>query len=136
MSDIDIFRQKNAPDPASIKQLRFFQAQADIVVDMLTFGWFGATAREALMLGKPVIAHIRPAWLETMRQEIPEYVDELPIVEATPETARDVLLDLVQNPEKRAEIGRRSREFALKWHSAESGVRVLDRIYRDLLGRA
>ena len=33
-------------------QLRYYQAQADIVVDMLTYGFFGATAREAMMLGQ------------------------------------------------------------------------------------
>jgi glycosyltransferase involved in cell wall biosynthesis len=114
-------------------ELRYYQAQADIVVDMLTYGWFGATTREALMLGKPVICNLRGEWLDQMRREIPEYVDELPVVHATPETARDVLLDLVQHPEKRAEIGRRSREFAVKWHSARSGAAQLDPIYRDLL---
>lgn len=118
------------------QQLRFFQAQADIMVDMLTFGWFGATAREALMLGKPVIAHLRPEWLESVRREIPEYVEELPVVDATPETARDVLLDLIRNPEKRADIGRRSRAFAVKWHSAAAGARELDGIYGALLGSA
>jgi hypothetical protein len=117
-------------------ELRYYQAQADIVVDMLTFGFFGANVREALMLGKPVVCHLREEWLEQMRVEIPGYVDELPIVRATPETAREVLVDLIEHPEKRAEIGRRSREFAVKWHSAREGAKQMDRIYRDLLGRS
>jgi glycosyltransferase involved in cell wall biosynthesis len=115
------------------RDLRFYQVQADIFLDMLTFGWFGATAREAMMLGKPVIGFIRPEWLEGVRQEIPEYAEELPIVSATPETAYEVLKGLVDDPERRAEIGRRSRGFALKWHSAEAGGRRLDAIYRALL---
>src|SRR5437870_116337 len=32
------------------KELRYYQAQADIVVEMLNFGWFGANVREAMML--------------------------------------------------------------------------------------
>ena len=75
------------------KELRFYQAQADIVVDMLTFGMFGAGVREAMMLGKPVVCYLRPEWLDSMRREVPEYVDELPIVSATPETVRGVLDD-------------------------------------------
>ena len=71
----------------------------------LSFGWFGATAREAMMLGKPVICYLRPEWLASARREVPEYIDELPIVSATPETIRDVLVDLVLNPEKRRAIG-------------------------------
>ncbi len=114
-------------------ELRYYQAQADIVVDMLTYGFFGANVREALMLGKPVICHLRGEWLDQMRAEIPDYVDELPIVRATPDTAREVLVDLIENPSKRAEIGRRSREFAVKWHSAREGAKQMDRIYRGLL---
>jgi hypothetical protein len=114
-------------------KVRYYQAQADIVVDMLTYGFFGANVREALMLGKPAVCYLRPEWLESMRREIPEYVDELPVVSATPATVYDVLKDLVEHPEKRREIGRRSREFAVKWHSAEAGARRLDQIYTELL---
>jgi hypothetical protein len=117
------------------KDLRYYQAQADIVVDMLTFGWFGANIREAMMLGKPAVCFLRPEWLKSMRREIPEYVDELPVVSATPQTVYEVLKDLIEHPEKRREIGRRSREFAVKWHSAEAGARRLDKIYTDLLRR-
>lgn len=115
------------------KEVRFYQAQADIFLEMLTFGWFGANAREAMMLGKPVICFLRQEWLESARREIPEYIDELPIVSATPETVEHVLRDLIQDKEKRLEIGRRSRVFALKWHSSEAGARRLDRIYSELL---
>jgi glycosyltransferase involved in cell wall biosynthesis len=114
-------------------ELRYYQAQADIVVDMLTFGWYGANVREGLMLGKPVVCYLRPEWLETMREEVPDFVDELPIVSATPETVHDVLVDLIEHPEKRREIGRRSREFAVKWHSAEAAARQFDSIYSGLL---
>ncbi len=117
------------------KQLRYYQAQADIVVDMLTYGWFGANVREAMMLGKPAICFLRPEWLESMRREIPEYVDELPVISATPQTIYDVLKDLIEHPEKRREIGRRSREFAVKWHSSEAGARRVAEIYSSLLER-
>ena len=126
---VELLFYSNVPN----KDIRFYQVQADIVVDMLTFGWFGATGREAMMLGKPYVCFIRPEWLETMRQEIPEYVDELPVVSATPDTVYDVLKDLILHPEKRMDIGRRSRDFAVKWHSAEAGAKHFDRIYADLL---
>jgi glycosyltransferase involved in cell wall biosynthesis len=115
------------------RDLRYYQVQADIVVDMLTYGFFGATAREAMMLGKPVVCYLRPEWLDSMRAEIPDYVDELPVVSATPDTVREVLVDLIDHPEKRAEIGRRSREFAVKWHSSRAAGRRLDAIYSGLL---
>jgi glycosyltransferase involved in cell wall biosynthesis len=115
------------------KQLRFYQVQADIVLDMLTYGFFGATAREAMMLGKPVICYLRPEWLESMRREIPEYVDELPIVRATPETVETKLRALIADPQQRERIGQRSRAFAVKWHSSAAGARRLGQIYSKLL---
>ena len=115
------------------KEVRFIQAQADIILEMLTFGWFGANAREAMMLGKPVICYIRPEWLESVRQEIPDYAAELPIISATPQTIETVLRDLIANPEKRQKVGERGRAFALKWHSAEAGGRRFNKIYSKLL---
>ena len=115
------------------REVRFTQVQADIVVDMLTFGWFGSNVREALMLGKPVVCYLRPEWLERMRREIPGYIDELPVVSATPETVEEVLKNLVERPASTAGTGRARARFALKYHSAEAGARRIDQIYRGLL---
>lgn len=122
-----------APDNVPNEQVRFLQMQADIFLEMLTFGWFGANAREAMMLAKPVICYIRPEWFESLRAEIPEYAEELPIISATPDTVEEVLRDLIDNPQKRVEIGRKSREFAIKWHSKEYAAKRFDSIYSELL---
>lgn len=127
--DIELIFTEGVPN----KEVRFIQVQADIVVDMLTFGWFGSNIREAMMLGKPVVCYLRPEWLERMRRQIPEYIDELPVVSATPDTVEGVLKDLVNSPERRRELGERSRAFALKFHSAQAGARRMDQIYRELL---
>ena len=87
-----------------------------------------------MMLGKPVICFLRPEWLESMRKEIPEYVDELPLISATPQTIYSTLKELVSNPAKRREIGARSRTFAVKWHSATAASKRFDEIYSRLLG--
>jgi glycosyltransferase involved in cell wall biosynthesis len=113
--------------------VRYYQQQADIVVDMLTYGFYGANVREALMLGKPVVCYLRPEWLTSIRREVPEFVDQLPIISATPENVYEVLEDLVRDRGKRHEIGRRSREFAVRWHSSERAAKRFDEIYSDLL---
>lgn len=115
------------------KTVRYYQLQSDIVVDMLTFGFFGANVREAMMLGKPAVCYLRPEWLDSMRGELPDYVDELPVVSATPETIHDVLIDLVNDPDRRADLGRRGRAFARRWHSPGAGARRLAAIYDGLL---
>jgi len=119
----------------SNKEVRYLQAQADIVVDGLTFGFYGTNTKEAMMLGKPVICYLRPAFLENIRSRLPDYANEIPVVSATSETIHDVLVDLITNSAKRKLIGQRSREFAVKWHSAEAGAKRMDKIYSELLGK-
>lgn len=126
---LELLQPENIPN----KELRFLQMQADIFLDMLTFGWFGANAREAMMLAKPVICYLRPEWITSLRKEIPDYADELPIVSATPDTVESVLRELIENPEKRKEIGRKSRKFAMKWHSNDYAAERFDEIYSRLL---
>jgi hypothetical protein len=93
--------------------MRYYQAQADIVVDQLIYGWWGSTTVEALALGKPVICYLRKEWKQNFLNTFPEY-DQLPIAEASPSTIYTVLKDLVDNQQKREELGRAARKFAEK----------------------
>lgn len=127
--ELTLLEPSNVPN----KDVRFIQMQADIFLDQLTYGWFGANAREAMMLGKVVICYIRPEWLESVRTEMPEYAEELPIVSALPDTVEAVLRDLIAHPEKRLEIGKKSRAFAIKWHSDTAGAKRFDHVYAELI---
>lgn len=111
-------------------EMRFYQAQADIVVDQLNFGRYGAFARESLMLGKPVIG-----WLKKQEDVGPvlDSVAEAPIVNATEETIADVLRELVTDRARREEVGRRSRAFALKWHSATAQAERFEQMYDHVM---
>jgi glycosyltransferase involved in cell wall biosynthesis len=115
------------------RDVRYYQLQSDLVCDMLTYGWFGANVREAMMLGKPAICYLRPEWIENVQREVPGYVEGLPVVSATRETVHDVVVDLLDDPARRRELGDAGREFALKWHSAQAGARRFDAIYSELL---
>lgn len=97
---------------------------ADVLVDQLLVGWYGALAVELMALGKPVVCFIDE---ETARRRVPgDLLDELPIVQATPADLADVLRDLVTN--RRAEfpeLGRRGRGFVERWHDpATIGARM------------
>jgi glycosyltransferase involved in cell wall biosynthesis len=127
--DVELISPTGVPN----LEVRFLQMQCNVVTEMLTYGWFGTNVREAMMLGKPVICFIRPEWLESLREEIPEYAEELPITSATPVSVEVILSDLIAKPELRAEIGRKSREFALKWHSTGTAARRFNEIYQNLI---
>ena len=127
--DIELLTPSGIPN----KLIIHYQNQADIFLDMLTFGWFGANAREGMLLGKPVVCFIRPEWLLSLRKEIPEYADELPIISATPDTVENILEDLIKDKKRRQEIGKKSRKFALKWHSDSVAAKKFNHIYNRLL---
>lgn len=122
-----------SPHEIPNREVRFLQVQADIFLEMLTYGWYGANAREAMMLAKPVICFIRPEWLASLREELPECAEEMPIISAMPSNIETILKDLILNPAKRHEIGEKSRRFALKWHSDSVAAKRFDKIYRNLL---
>ena len=96
---------------------RYLMAQADVVVDQLAMGRYGAQARKAMMLGKPTICHID-------RRE-PNGIAELscwttcPLVDATEATIYPVLKYLLSSASERIRIGHASRAYAMKWHAAD-----------------
>jgi hypothetical protein len=45
-------------------QMRYYQAQVDIIVEQLIYGWWGSSGVETMALGKPVVCYLRPKWKE------------------------------------------------------------------------
>lgn len=92
-------------------RMRFYQAQADIVVDQLIYGWWGSTFVEAASLGKPVVCYLRSSWKAFFLERFPEY-SCLPVVEADVSSIYDALKTLVSDPGFRRQKGEQSRQFA------------------------
>ena len=112
-------------------EVRFLQVQADVIVDQLNYGRYGATAREGMMLGKPTICYLNPN--EPRPVDVLSSIGEVPLVSATETTIYQVLKDLLLNSEKRRRIGQASREYALKWHSADACAERYERVYDNVM---
>ena len=113
-------------------EIRKYIMKSDIVLDMLSYGWYGSTTREALMLGKPVICFLNPLWLDRISRSFPEFVDELPIVSADGNNVEEKLTMLINNREYRKELGKRGRAFAIQWHSTEVAGRFFNCFYQSI----
>ena len=100
-------------------------AKADIVIDQILCGFYGNVSVEAMALGKPVLAYIRP----DIQQRL---ADDCPVISANPDTLYDRLKSLLQCPEQRRQIGMKGREYVQNHHSAEQVINQLVQIYRSL----
>lgn len=109
------------------KDLKYYQAQADIVIDQLKAGWYGSTAVECLALAKPVITYMRPE-IEALAPH------DHPLIKADVHTIYDILKDLVRHREKRGEIGKASRAYAEKYHHYTVVAAKLSSLYEGLYG--
>lgn len=113
-------------------EVRHLQVQADVIVDQLNYGRYGATAREAMMLGKPTICYINRN--EPTSCDVLESTKEVPLVSATEETVYEVLRELLVDREKRRRLGEAGRAFAMKWHSADACAERYEAIYDSVMG--
>ena len=113
------------------KDMRYYQAQADVVVDQLIYGWWGSMGIEAMGLGKPVVCYLRKEWKDFFYTVFPEY-DALPIVEADTHTIYDVLKRLVTDDAFRASKGREARVFAEHHFDVRKNVRTLEEVLKEL----
>ncbi|MBI4401214.1 MAG: hypothetical protein HY581_06245 [Nitrospirae bacterium] len=99
---------ENVPHP----QVKDLIAQADLVVDQLLIGWYGAFSVEAMALGKPVLCYLRD---EDLKRFVP-FRDRIPIVRTTKETLADDLRALLRTPTRCLELGAAGRRFVEDCH--------------------
>lgn len=102
----------------SREEMRAEMLAADIVIDQLKLGDYGITAVEAMSGGRVVIGHVA--------SRVRERIDgDVPIVEASAETLREVLLDLIGRPQRAAELADAGRAYAKRWHDGTHSASVL-----------
>jgi glycosyltransferase involved in cell wall biosynthesis len=104
-------------------------ARADIVVDQLNAGWHGVFALEAMALGKPVVAHLKP---DVVERSAEGYGLRVPIVPATAETLVATLRPLVEEPGLRRELGAQGRAYVEQVHDIDLVADRLLEVYRSL----
>lgn len=113
------------------QNMKYYQVQADIIVDQLNYGTIGAAAREGMMLGKPVICHVS----DLMRRSNIA-MKGCPAINATEESIYEALKDLILMPaSERLEIGKRSREWMLKWFDADVCAARYEKITECILNK-
>lgn len=95
---------------------------ADVVVDQFRVGDYGVAACEAMASGRIVVSHVA----DRVRLRVRELTGEdLPIVEATPETLADVLRQIRQHPVEYRKIAAEGAAFVRRHHDGRLSGAVL-----------
>lgn len=101
---------------------------ADIVAEQFLAG-YGMTAVEGMASGRPVLSNL--SWLPP-EVRADEALRECPIVDTNVDTIADRLRELVEDRKQREELGRRGREYVLRFHSYDAVGAMWDAIFRHV----
>ncbi|QJW36088.1 hypothetical protein [Cellulosimicrobium protaetiae] len=95
---------------------------ADVVVDQLRLGIYGVAACEAMAAGRVVVSHVSQ---QSRREARKAAGQDLPVVEATADTLRDVLLDVVDGRDRARAVAARGPGFVRVLHDGRASSRAL-----------
>lgn len=102
--------------------------EADIVIDQLRIGWYGAFAVEVMKMGKPVIAYINERDLKYVPAEMAKECKES-VINANEYNIEDVLSLYIND---RKELNKRrdaQLEYVNKWHNPVYVASITKRVY-------
>lgn len=102
--------------------------KADIIVDQLLIGWYGVLTMEGMALGKPVVCYIL--------EHLVNQGHPIPVANANPETVKQVLRNLIKDPDMRDELGRKGRRYVEDVHDVRTVAASLKSLYENTMGNA
>ena len=106
---------------------------ADIVVDQFGAADYGVAACEAMAAGRVVVSHIAQNVRDHVRRETSL---DLPIVQADPETLRDVIVRLVEDRVEGRAAAAAGPAFVEAAHDGRLSAEVLSRWFDETNGSA
>ncbi|MFH0732502.1 MAG: glycosyltransferase [Candidatus Omnitrophota bacterium] len=110
--------------------LKDIYKKADLVVDQLLIGWYGAVSVEAMACGKPVVCYIKREDLQFIPQQMR---NDLPVINAQPDTIYGVLKEIVKNRETLSGLGQKSRAYVERWHNPLEIAKKVIKDYENAL---
>jgi hypothetical protein len=110
---------------------RILTADVDVLADQIVATGYALNAIEGMAAGLPVVANLEDDRLTAVLRRY-SYLDECPILSATPETVCARLRSLVVDPDLRERLGRAAAAYAAKYHSDETAAFQYGEIYRHI----
>ncbi len=108
---VEIQLVENIPHEQALKIYR----EADLIIDQILIGWYGAFAVEAMKMGKPVIARIAQEDLHFIPELMAKDVLET-VINADPNSIYEVLLRCIEDRNFLKVHSEASLAYVHKWH--------------------
>jgi hypothetical protein len=100
---------------------------ADLVIDQLLVGWYGAVSVEAMQAGVPVACYINDDHLQFVPDRMAR---DLPFLRITPDNILEQLRRFVRERDMALELAARGRRFAGYWHDPQRLARITEAAYK------
>lgn len=99
---------------------------SDIYIDQFILGYYGMAAIEAMAFGKPVFGYLKESCDVDFGKGI------IPVINANPDNLTEVLEYYLNNTDKLAEAGIKSRQFVEQYHDTYKLAAPLVEIYNSI----
>ena len=109
-------------------------SKVDILIDQLVLTGHGLHALEGMASGLPTIVNLEDETY-TLPMRRWSFLNECPLVSATPEDITDVLRELITNPSLRTDLGRAGREYVEKYHGLDSAQYLFENVFDYIYGK-
>jgi len=104
-------------------EVKALYERCDIGVDQVLYGWYGKVSIELMALGRPVVCYIDPQWFP--------YRADMPIVDGHPRQLTQVLKVLVEDTQRRQELGRAGVAYVRQYHDVERIIDQCLKLYQE-----
>jgi hypothetical protein len=112
-----------------LKALEMY-SRADIIIDQILIGWYGAVAVEAMKMGKPVISFICEEDLHFIPPQMARDCKDA-IINANPETLSDRLTELIENPGLLEHYRSNGLSYVNRWHDPRYVAGITKKAYES-----
>jgi hypothetical protein len=109
------------------KALQLYE-EADIVIDQVLIGWYGAFGVEVMKMGKPLAVFIRDADLKFIPKQMKKDLKEA-IINITPFNIVQVLSEYIENPNLLLDKSKAVLAYSNKWHNPEYVAGIVKEVY-------
>ncbi len=112
------------------KALKIYE-RANLVIDQVLIGWYGAVGVETMKMGKPLAVFIRDQDLKFIPKQMADDLRES-IININPSNIEQVLECYIQNPDLLIQKSAAGLEYVHKWHAPEYVAGITKAVYESL----